>query len=95
MISTLKTNGNTYYCSNCLMKQFQLKPNCPFCGNMFSNYESILTKQIAEELINDVTKEPPPKEIRGLRKYMGIIDDNPMIDPEELKKAIIEYENNK
>ena len=49
MVSTLKERGNSYYCSNCQMRQPQIKSNCWWCGNMFSNWESVLFKELIEE----------------------------------------------
>lgn len=41
-----------YYCSNCRIKQpDELKNNCVFCGNWFSNYEDILIAEDAERFI--------------------------------------------
>lgn len=46
MTSMLKKYGNSYRCSNCMMFQpTPLKPNCPFCGDMFANFESIMIKE--------------------------------------------------
>ena len=49
MISTLKKRGDIYYCSNCQMRQLKLTPNCFFCGNLFSNYESVAIEKQKEE----------------------------------------------
>lgn len=49
MVSKILKKNNIFYCSNCRMRQFQIKTNCPFCGNMFSNYEEILIQQFNEE----------------------------------------------
>ena len=49
MISILKKKGDIYRCSGCLMRQPKpLKPNCPFCGDMFSNFESITIEEYKE-----------------------------------------------
>lgn len=41
-----------YHCSNCLMRQpKELKSNCIFCGNWFSNYEERLIEEDAESFI--------------------------------------------
>ena len=55
MISTLKRYGAMYRCSNCSMTQFELKPNCPWCGDQFSNYQSVLIEnfKIREETNNE------------------------------------------
>ena len=46
MITMLKKYGSTYRCSNCMMLQpASLKMNCPFCGDMFSNFESIMIQE--------------------------------------------------
>lgn len=56
MVSTLKRRGDSYYCSRCEMRQFQLKPHCIFCGDLFSNFESIMVQRKQEQL-SDEAKE--------------------------------------
>lgn len=31
-----------YYCSECRMRQKELRPYCEFCGETLSNYEDVL-----------------------------------------------------
>lgn len=57
MISTLKKRGDTYYCSNCLMWQFNLRENCVFCGNSFSNFESVIIEQEKEKFIDRMKED--------------------------------------
>ena len=50
MISKIVKNGNgVYVCSYCRMRVDPNKSNCPFCGNYFSNYESVKEKQLRDE----------------------------------------------
>ena len=42
MISKLVKKGESYYCSNCMMRQPTVKNNCWFCGDLFSNFESVI-----------------------------------------------------
>ena len=50
MISKIVKNSNgTYVCSYCRMRVDPNKSNCPFCGNYFSNYESVKEKQLRDE----------------------------------------------
>lgn len=53
MIAELKgPTFGPYHCSNCLMRQpKELKSNCIFCGNWFSNYEERLIEEDAESFI--------------------------------------------
>lgn len=53
MIARLKgPTFGPYYCSNCRIKQpDELKNNCVFCGDWFSNYEDILIAEDAERFI--------------------------------------------
>ena len=44
MISKLVKKGESYYCSNCMMRQPTIKNNCWFCGDLFSNFESVILK---------------------------------------------------
>ena len=36
------TRDNRLICSDCRMQQKFLRPQCSFCGRIFSNYENIL-----------------------------------------------------
>jgi len=49
MVSTLVKRNTHYYCSNCMMRQLQLNPNCYFCGNSFSNWESVMIEEFKED----------------------------------------------
>ena len=33
--------NNDYYCNECMMRQFKIKPYCNFCGKTFTNYEEV------------------------------------------------------
>jgi len=49
MVSTLKKVGVIYRCSGCMMRQpSPLQPHCPFCGNLLSNWESVMIKEFKE-----------------------------------------------
>ena len=61
MISELKKVGTIYRCTGCMFSQpSPPQPNCPFCGNMFSNWESIMIKEFKdhEESIRRENREP-------------------------------------
>lgn len=49
MIAKLKERNNYYYCSNCLMRQYNLEITCFFCGATFSNWEEIMVKVFREK----------------------------------------------
>jgi predicted ATP-dependent serine protease len=49
MISTLKKRGEAYYCTQCMMRQPDLKPNCYWCGSYFSNLNAVLIKEFKEK----------------------------------------------
>ena len=54
MFATLKGPiFGPYYCSNCRIVQpnDNLKSNCFFCGDYFSNYEDILIEEDAERFL--------------------------------------------
>ena len=39
-----------YYCSNCMMRQpKEFKTNCIFCGDYFSNIESIMLREAIKQ----------------------------------------------
>ena len=63
MVSKLLKDKNVYYCSNCRMKQFQIKPNCIFCGNQFYNYEDVLIKEHGDKFIDEVKEKENEKSI--------------------------------
>lgn len=49
MVSKLIKNGDAYICSNCKMRQPHFRVNCFFCGNWFSNFESLLIEETEEK----------------------------------------------
>ena len=46
MTSKLVEKNDNYYCSNCMMRQPRVRVNCWWCGDLFSNYEEVLIKEI-------------------------------------------------
>ena len=49
MVSKLIKKDNSYICSECKMRQpDDLKSNCFWCGNWFSNYEELMVEEEAE-----------------------------------------------
>jgi len=40
-----------YYCSNCMIKQPELRCTCIFCGDHFTNYEDRIIEEDAELFI--------------------------------------------
>ena len=54
MVSKLLKRSNTYICSNCRMRAWNITPHCKFCGNAFSNWEEVqidlYNEKFAEEL---------------------------------------------
>lgn len=62
MTSKLIKRNDSYFCSECRMKQvYELQPWCIFCGNIFSNYESIVIEQIKEKEENEMLQHELPK----------------------------------
>ena len=58
-MATLKksTNPNMpYYCSECRMRQQELRPYCEFCGETFSNYEDVLVKMYEDKREDEIKK---------------------------------------
>lgn len=52
MIAQLKgPTFGPYYCSNCMIRQPDLRCNCIFCGNHFTNYEDRLIEEDAERFL--------------------------------------------
>ena len=49
MFATLKgPTFGPYYCSNCMIKQPDLRCTCIFCGDHFTNYEDRIIEEDAE-----------------------------------------------
>ena len=61
MISKLLENKGVFYCSNCRMRQFDLKPNCLFCGNQFYNYEDVIIQMENDKVIDSIKTNPETK----------------------------------
>ena len=50
MISKLIKKGESYCCSNCMMRQpDDLRPNCIFCGNEFSNIILVMREKFKDK----------------------------------------------
>ena len=45
---------NEYYCSECMMRQKEIKPICYFCGALFSNYEAVIIQLYRDLLEKDM-----------------------------------------
>lgn len=98
MTTTFKEGTNGFYCAECRMSFSEPQATCPYCGSLVSNYEELLTSSIVNKFISDITSSPPPDEImkyRGLRRTANILEDNPMIDEEELRKILKKQQENK
>lgn len=49
MVALLKKKNGYYYCSWCMMRQYdELLPRCRWCDATFSNYEEVIIKQNTE-----------------------------------------------
>lgn len=100
MISTLKQRANgRYYCSNCMMLQSDPpKANCFFCGNWFSNYESVIIQEEKDKMrpLMDIEPETGKNKyasnetLVGMRVKTSVIDDSSFISKEEIEKIITE-----
>ena len=64
MLSKILTKNNIDYCSNCHMRQFNLKEHCFFCGNLFSNYESILIERENDKIRHIYNVDPVTGKIK-------------------------------
>lgn len=52
MVATLKgPTFGPYYCSNCMIRQPELRCTCIFCGDHFSNFEDRIIEEDAETFI--------------------------------------------
>lgn len=90
MISTLKQrNNDSYYCSNCMFIQpTPLRPNCPFCGDWFSNYESVIIQQEKNDI--QVRIENDPEIVIG-SAYSETPSSNSVVVSRETWNAICEF----
>lgn len=98
MTTTFKEGTNGFYCAECRMSFSEPQAICPYCGSIITNYEELLTKNITETFLHDITSSPPPDEVmkyRGLRRTAGILEDDPMIDEKELREILKKWQENK
>ena len=65
MSAKILEHNDTYYCSNCRMKQFELEPTCKFCGEWFYNYESIIIEGSAAAFKENVEAKRNESNIYG------------------------------
>lgn len=56
MARLLRTNDGRYRCSNCFITSKDLRLECPFCGQLISNYEYLLIENFTSEEF-DKTKD--------------------------------------
>lgn len=90
MVTTLKYNGQKYYCANCRMIQHQLTPYCKFCGNEFANYEEIISESNPPEIIvGGRWWEEPEEELTDRQKELL---DKLYVAVKELRESIFEEE---
>ena len=45
-----------YYCSECRMRQQELRPFCSYCGETFSNYEDVLVEMYEDKREDEIKK---------------------------------------
>lgn len=96
MTSELFKKQDQYFCSNCMMRQPHIQANCFWCGNMFSNYESMLIQDINDNAqalldIDPVTKQDrhaPNETFRGQRLKINPIDDSSFISKEQIEQLM-------
>ena len=66
MVSKILNSNNKYYCSNCHMRVFDLtRQNCLFCGNYFSNWESLAIKQFEEQQSQNIGDDKNESNLYG------------------------------
>ena len=53
---TPTNNFTPYYCSECRMRQKELRPYCEFCGETFSNYEDVLVEMYEDKREDEIKK---------------------------------------
>ena len=93
MVSKLIEKNNTYFCSNCLMRQPRVQENCFWCGNMFSNYEDMLIKDVNDNArallgIDPETGRDRNAPYRGQRLNISPVDDSSFISKEEIEQLM-------
>lgn len=87
-----------FYCNECRIGTSNLVDICPYCGSIITNYEELLTKNITETFLHDITSSPPPDEVmkyRSLRRTAGILEDDPMIDGKKLSEILKKWQEYK
>ena len=57
MIANLILKNNDYYCSNCMMRQSQIRTQCSFCGDSFSNWENVQFEIYKEKEKEEIKNE--------------------------------------
>lgn len=71
MISTLKQKDGSYYCTECMMRQFTLRPQCSFCGAEFSNYQDVVIENYKKEYNYTINQSGVKNEEKEKEESMG------------------------
>lgn len=71
MISTLKQKNGSYYCTECMMRQFTLRPQCSFCGAEFSNYQDVVIENYKKEYNYTINQSGVKNEEKEKEEPMG------------------------
>ena len=96
MVSKLEVKNDMYYCSNCMMRQPRVQENCFWCGNMFSNYEEMLIKDVNDHARALLGIDPetgkdryaPDETLRGQRLNINPVDDYSFISKEQIEQLM-------
>ena len=57
MIAKIVYKRDRYYCSNCYLVINKWRPQCSFCGALFSNFEDVVLQLTREGIAVDIEDE--------------------------------------
>lgn len=57
MVSKILYKNNKFYCSNCYLGIIKWRPQCCFCGALFSNFEDVVLQLYRDGVVIEIEDE--------------------------------------
>ena len=57
MVANLIPKSDGYRCSNCMMKFSRIVAHCPFCNEIFANWEELAYKEVMQQIAEETRSQ--------------------------------------